>query len=156
MNSSLSYLTVIVIILKLSKISSGKSKRVKFPNMWLIPVLFVAMIFQDCFKAPPVSSFGYLIFAVFSFVGVFIGVFRGKTLNYYQDDRDHEIYYQESYQSLVLYIVLIAMKWLVQQFSVGSLASMISLSMLFFACGSIIGRCLYLTGKYLSFQRSVN
>lgn len=156
MDFSLSYLTIIVIILKLSKISSGKSKRVKLPNMWLIPVLFVAMIFQDCFKAPPAPFFGYLTLAAFFFVGVFIGVFRGKTLNYYQDDRNHEVYYQESYQSLVLYIVLIAMKWLVQYFSVGPLASMISLSMLFFACGSIIGRCLYLTRKYLYFQRSAN
>lgn len=155
MSSSLSYLTVIVIVMKLSKISSGKSKRVKFPNMWLIPVLFIAMIFQDCSKASPVLFLGALTFAVFFFAGIFIGLYRGKTLKYYQDDRDQEVYYQESYQSFVLYIVLIAAKWLVQQFSVGPLASIISLSMLFFACGSMIGRCLYLTAKYLSLHKSI-
>lgn len=155
MESSLSYLTVIVIVMKLSKISSGKSKRVKLPNIWLIPLLFIAMIFQDCSKASPVLLLGVLIFAVFFFVGVFIGLYRGKTLKYHQEEEDQEVYYQESYQSLVLYILLIAAKWLIQQFSVGPLASVISLSMLFFACGSMIGRCLYLTAKYLSFYKSV-
>lgn len=156
MGSSLSYITVIVIVMKLSKISSGKSKRVKFPNMWLIPILFIAMIFQDCSKASPVRFLGAVIVAAFFFVGAFIGVCRGKTLHYYQDERDREVYYQESYRSLVLYILLIAAKWLVQQISAGPLASIISLSMLFFACGSIIGRCLFITAKYLSYHRSVS
>lgn len=154
MDSSLSYITVIVIFLKLLKISSGKSKRVKFPNLWLIPTLFIMMIYQDCSKVSYWTLFGILMFGAFLIFGLFIGLFRGKALKYYRDENDKEIYYQESYQSLIIYVLIIALKWLIRQFGVGQIATLISLAMIFFACGSMVGRYLYISIKYLSLKQN--
>lgn len=147
---SISYITLIVIFLKLSKISKGKSKEVKFPNLWLIPILFIAMTFQDYFKSPAGNIF---VFVVFGFIGVFIGIIRGKVLEYHRDDMDGKVYYKESYQSLIIYIALIVVKWLLQQFG-GGLAAVISLSLLVFACGSIVGRCAFISYQYMNLRSS--
>ena len=151
MDSSFTYITVIVIVLKFFKILSGKNKQIKFPGLWLIPALFIMMTFQDSSKASGLTAFSVFVIAGFFIIGLLVGAIRGKTLKYNRDENG--IYYQESYQSLALYILLIVLKWVIRQFGVGQIAALISLSMLFFACGSMVGRGLYLSVKYLSFQK---
>lgn len=44
---TMSYGIVILLLLKISNISKGKTKLIKFPNLWILPVLFMGMMLED-------------------------------------------------------------------------------------------------------------
>ncbi|WP_411678966.1 hypothetical protein [Clostridium thailandense] len=54
----MSYAIIIFLGLKISNIAKGKSKQIKFPNLWIMPVLFIFMIIEDSGKGYSISRKG--------------------------------------------------------------------------------------------------
>lgn len=107
---SIAYLILIVIVLKFLRILNGKNKKVKFPNLWLLPVLFIVMIVEDYTKMLNFSLKEILIISIFLIIGLGVGIIRGRTLKYSKDAAKGEVYYNESYLSLGVYVFLIGIK----------------------------------------------
>jgi putative effector of murein hydrolase LrgA (UPF0299 family) len=144
-----SWVALAIIVLKYFSVTKGKSKRIKFPNLWLIPCLFIIITVQDCLSTSWLSIGSLAALMGILAIGLLVGIFRGRSLKYYKEDDGH-IYYQESYQSLILYILLIAVKWIVRELGgQNPSTTIISLLLLSFGCGSIVGRSLFVTSKYL-------
>ncbi|WP_242859814.1 DUF1453 domain-containing protein [Clostridium drakei] len=144
---SIVYLILIVIVLKFFRILNGKSKRIKFPNLWLIPILFIIMIVEDYVKVLNFSLKEILIISIFSIIGLGVGIIRGGTLKYSNDEAKGEVYYNESYLSLGVYVFLIVIKCFFR-YAEGDISSFISIWILVFGCASMIGRSIWLTYKY--------
>lgn len=146
---TMSYVILIFLGLKISNIAKGKSKKIKFPNLWIMPGLFIVMIIEDLAKGH--STFSLLILpilAAFAAAGLLVGWVRGRSLHYQKDTDSGEVYYQESYQSLIIYAVLIAVKWGLKSWG-GTGLSFMGTGLIVFACGSMIGRCGYISYQYL-------
>ncbi|MEE8738058.1 MAG: hypothetical protein SOI66_04020 [Bifidobacterium sp.] len=156
MNQYLNFsaIALVIIVLKFLRLQSGASKRIKFPNLWLMPVLFLAMVIQDYRTAPDLSAIGMASALICAALGFLVGLMRGRTLKYHRDQSSGDIYYQESYQSLLLYAAIIGAKWLIRQWATGPYVPMLSLSLIVFACGSLIGRCIFLSTRYLHHRAS--
>lgn len=145
----ISYVIVIFLVLKILNIAKGKSKKIKFPNLWIMPVLFMFMIIEDLGKGYSELSFLMLtILGIFAVVGILIGWIRGKSLRYQKDIENGEVYYQESYLSLVIYIILIVVKLALKLLG-GVGLSFISTGLIVFALGSMVGRCGNISYHYL-------
>jgi hypothetical protein len=151
MNQYLNFsaIALVIIVLKFLRLQSGASKRIKFPNLWLMPVLFLAMVIQDCRTAPDLSAIGMASALICAALGFLVGLMRGRTLKYHRDQSSGDIYYQESYQSLLLYAAIIGAKWLIRSYGTGAYAPLLSLALIAFAGGSIIGRCTFMSARYL-------
>ncbi|MBE5994000.1 MAG: DUF1453 family protein [Paenibacillaceae bacterium] len=145
---TMSYGIVILLLLKISNISKGKTKLIKFPNLWIMPVLFMGMMLEDYGKQNFVySSEMMLALAVFGIAGLCVGLIRGRSLKY-ERDTDEKMYYKESYLSLLIYILVIFAKWGLK--FLGAVSSdIIAVGLMSFACGSLIGRCSYISYQYL-------
>ncbi|MBE5974686.1 MAG: DUF1453 family protein [Paenibacillaceae bacterium] len=108
---TMSYGIVILLLLKISNISKGKTKLIKFPNLWILPVLFMGMMLEDYGKQNFVySSEMMMALTVFGLAGLCVGLIRGGSLKY-ERDSDEKMYYKESYLSLLIYILVIFAKW---------------------------------------------
>lgn len=145
---TMSYGIVILLLLKISNISKGKTKLIKFPNLWIMPVLFIGMMLEDYGK----QNFAYssemmMTLAVFGIAGLCIGLIRGGSLKY-EKDSDEKMYYKESYLSLFIYILVITAKWGLK-FIGASGSDIFGVGLMSFACGSLIGRCSYISYRYL-------
>lgn len=151
---SMSYIILIVIVLKISRISNAKNKRIKFPNLWLFPILFILMIIQDYKSTLSFSVKEIPILTVFALIGLGVGIIRGRTLKYHIDNASREVYYNESYLSLGVYILLILMKWMLK-YMVGNSAYFISIGLIVFGCASMIGRSIWLSYNYLKFSNGI-
>lgn len=138
----------IIIVLKLFRIFNGKSKQIKFPNLWLFPVLFTLMIIEDYAKGLKFSVKEFLLFSILIIIGLLVGIIRGRTLKYHKDETSGEVYYKESYLSFGVYIFLIFIKWLLKYVG-GAEINFIGTGLIFFGCASMIGRSLWLSYKYL-------
>ncbi len=102
---TMSYGIVILLLLKISNISKGKTKLIKFPNLWIMPVLFMGMMLEDYGKQNFVySSEMMMALTVFGLAGLCVGLIRGGSLKY-ERDSDEKMYYKESYLSLLIYIL---------------------------------------------------
>ncbi|WP_034599283.1 hypothetical protein [Lacrimispora aerotolerans] len=149
---NLSYVIIIILLLKISNIAKGKTKEIKFPNLWLVPVLFIGMLLEDHLKQDFTLSYEMLLsLMVFGTAGLLTGCIRGKSLRY-QLDSNNKIIYKESYLSLIIYILIIAAKQGLRLIG-GPSASFIASGLMFFACGSILGKCSYITYRYLHPER---
>ena len=147
---NMSYMVMVVLIRKILSISNGKSRKIKFPNLWIMPILFIGMIMEDYLRP---DGYSYVMLMTLSFFGIFgfcLGLIRGIMLKYQEDD--NEIYYKESYISLIIYILVIVAKWYLRLIG-GVDNTVIGGGLVFFACGSLIGRCSYISYKYLCFNR---
>lgn len=144
---TMSYGIVILLLLKISNISKGKTKLIKFPNLWIMPVLFMGMMLEDYGKQNFVySSEMMMALAVFGIAGLCVGLIRGRSLKY-ERDTDEKMYYKESYLSLLIYILVIFAKWGLK--FLGAVSSdIIAVGLMSFACGSLIGRCSYISYQY--------
>ena len=147
---AMTYIILIIIILKFFKIVNGKNKRIKFPNLWLLPILFILMLIEDYAKTLNFTLKEILLIIIFSIIGLGVGIIRGRTLKYSKDESTDEVYYSESYLSLGVYIVLILMKWFLKYVG-GNITSFISIGILIFGCASMIGRSIWLSYKYFQF-----
>ena len=75
---TMSYGIVILLLLKISNISKGKTKLIKFPNLWILPVLFMGMMLEDYGKQNFVySSEMMMALTVFGLAGLCVGLIRG-------------------------------------------------------------------------------
>lgn len=145
---TMSYVILIFLGLKISNIARGKSKEIKFPNLWIMPALFIFMIFEDIGKSQSAFSFLLIpILGIFAAIGILIGWIRGKSLSYHKNINGG-VYYQESYLSLVIYILVIIVKWALNLFG-GAGLSFISTGIIVLTCGSMIGRCGNISYNYL-------
>lgn len=144
---SMVYIILIVIVLKFLRILNGKDKRIKFPNLWLLPILLILMIVEDYVKTLNFSLKGILLIIIFSIIGLGVGIIRGRTLKYSKDEARGEVYYNESYLSLGVYVFLIVIKWFFKYIG-GDITSFISIGILVFGCASMIGRSIWLSYKY--------
>ncbi len=144
---TMSYGIVILLLLKISNISKGKTKLIKFPNLWILPVLFMGMMLEDYGKQNFVYSSEMLMaLTVFGLAGLCVGLIRGGSLKY-ERDSDEKMYYKESYLSLLIYILVIFAKWGLK--FIGAVSSdIIAVGLMSFACGSLIGRCSYISYRY--------
>lgn len=147
---SIAYIILLIIILKFFRISNGKNKRIKFPNLWLLPVLFILMIIEDYAKTLDFSLKEILLIIIFSIIGLGVGIIRGRTLKYSKDESKDEVYYSESYLSLGVYVFLIFMKWIFKYVG-GDITGFISVGILIFGCASMIGKSIWLSYKYFKF-----
>lgn len=147
---SMTYIILIIIILKFFRIVNGKNKRIKFPNLWLLPILFILMLIEDYAKTLNFTLKEILLIIIFSIIGLGVGIIRGRTLKYSKDESKDEVYYSESYLSLGVYIILIFMKWFLKYVG-GDITSFISIGILIFGCASMVGRSIWLSHKYFQF-----
>ena len=106
------------------------------------------MMLEDYGKQNFVYSFEMMMaLAVFGIVGLCVGLIRGRSLKY-ERDSDEKMYYKESYLSLLIYILVIIAKWGLK--FIGAAGSdIIGVGLMSFACGSLIGRCSYISYRYL-------
>jgi len=141
------YIILIVIVLKFLRILNGKNKRIKFPNLWLLPILLILMIVEDYVKTLNFSLKEILLIIIFSIIGLGVGIIRGRTLKYSNDEARGEVYYKESYLSLGVYVFLIVIKWFLKYLG-GDITSFISIGILAFGCASMVGRSIWLSYKY--------
>ncbi|OOM78466.1 DUF1453 domain-containing protein [Clostridium sp. BL-8] len=149
---SMIYIISIVIVLKLFRIFNGKSKQIKFPNLWLFPILFLLMIIEDYAKGLSFSVNEFLVVIILIIIGLCVGIIRGRTLKYHKDEISGEVYYKESYLSLGVYIFLIFIKWFLKYVG-GDAIKFIGTGLIVFGCASMIGRSLWLSYKYLQISR---
>lgn len=146
---TMSYIIIIFLILKVSNIARGKSKQIKFPNLWLMPMLFIFMIIEDLSKGYSIISFLVIpILSIFAALGFLVGWIRGKSLSYQKDRDSGEVYYQESYLSIIIYGIVIVVKLALNLLGGASL-SFISTGIIIFTCASMIGRCGNISYNYL-------
>ncbi len=60
---------LIFIVLKFLRILNGKNKRIKFPNLWLLPILLILMIVEDYAKTLSFSLKEIVIIIICSIIG---------------------------------------------------------------------------------------
>lgn len=144
---SMVYILLIFIVLKFLRILNGKNKRIKFPNLWVLPILLILMIVEDYAKTLSFSLKEIMIIIICSIIGIGVGIIRGRTLKYSKDEAKGEVYYNESYLSLGVYVFLIVVKSAFRYIG-GNITSFIGIGILAFGCASMVGRSLWLSYKY--------
>jgi len=145
---TMSYGIVILLLLKISNISKGKTKLIKFPNLWIMPVLFISMMLEDYGNQNLIYSFQMMMaLIVFGVAGLCVGLLRGGSLKY-EKDSDDKMYYKESYLSLLIYILVIILKWGLKFIGIAG-SGVIAAGLMSFACGSLVGKCSYISYRYL-------
>lgn len=123
------YILLIFVVLKFLRILNGKNKRIKFPNLWLLPILLILMIVEDYAKTLSFSLKEIMIIIICSIIGLGVGIIRGRTLKYSKDEARGEVYYNESYLSLGVYAFLIIVKSAFRYIG-GNITSFISIEFL--------------------------
>jgi len=76
-----------------------------------------------------------------------MGLLRGGSLKY-EIDSDEKMYYKESYLSLLIYISVIILKWGFKFIGIAG-SDVIAAGLMSFACGSLVGKCSYISYRYL-------
>ncbi|MFW2488750.1 hypothetical protein ACN077_09265 [Clostridium chromiireducens] len=87
-----------------------------------------------------------MIIIIFSIIGLGAGIIRGRTLKYSKDEARGEVYYNESYLSLGVYLFLIVVKWTFKYIG-GNITSFISIGILAFGGASMVGRSIWLSNN---------
>lgn len=113
----------------------------------MLPILLILMIVEDYAKTLNFSLKDILLIIIFSIIGLGVGIIRRRTLEYSRDEARGEVYYNESYLSLGVYVFLIVIKWFFKYLG-GGITSFISIGILVFGCASMVGKSIWLSYKY--------
>jgi hypothetical protein len=112
-NSLVSYAIMgvaIILIVALRLRRMGRDRPLKLERLWVLPVVFLAIMAISFSEAPPDET-GWMLTAIGLVIGGLVGWFRGRAIAITIDPRTQNLNQRASPAALIFLVVLIALRF---------------------------------------------
>ncbi|NOV04328.1 CcdC protein domain-containing protein [Paenibacillus planticolens] len=144
------YLIVLVILILLMV----REREVRPSRMWITPALFVWLIFSNVLQKTAMTPLNLLLYVICLFVGIGIGLWRGKLDKVRIHPQSGKVTSQSSWASIVLFMGIVLLRMLAESWGKAHLLVSLSSALLFISLGSVCARRYFLFLRYKQLRGS--